>query len=80
MMPMQLTKEKHLRYTVVFEPEDDGGFHIHCPALPGCHTYGRTKSEALKNIKEAMRAYLESLKKDGLPYPKDVAQEVEVAA
>lgn len=77
---MRSTKQKLLRYTVVFEPEEDGGFHVYCPALPGCHTYARTKVSALKNIKEAMRAYLESLKKDGLPYPKDVAEEVEVAA
>ena len=62
---MRTTKQKLFRYTVVFEPEEGGGFHVYCPALPGCHTYARTKAAALKNIKEAMRVYLGSLKKMG---------------
>ena len=57
-----------VRYTVFFEPEEEGGFHVYCPALPGCHSYGDTKEEALKNIREAIAAYLGSLKKDGLPF------------
>lgn len=68
-----------LRYTVVFEPEEEGGYHIYCPALPGCHTFGDTKEEAIENIKEAINSYLGSLAKDGLPFPSDVVEEVEVA-
>ena len=69
-----------VRYTVIFEAEEEGGFHVYCPALPGCHSYGDTKEEALNNIREAIEAYLGSLKKDGLPYPADSAEKVEVAA
>jgi predicted RNase H-like HicB family nuclease len=69
-----------VRYTVIFELEEDGGIHAYCPALQGCHSYGDTKEEALKNIREAIEAYLGSLKKDGLPYPEDSAEKVEVAA
>lgn len=68
-----------LKYSVVCETEEEGGYHIYCPALHGCHTYGDTKEEALKNIREAINSYLGSLAKDGIPYPSDVVEEVEVA-
>ena len=45
---------------VRIEP-DEGGFHVWVPALPGCHSWGRTKEEALANIKEAAELYLESM-------------------
>ncbi len=50
-----------MRYTVILEPEEEGGFHIWCPALKGCHSQDDTKEEALDNIQEAIAAYLESL-------------------
>jgi len=34
------------RFTVIFEKEDEGGYHVFCPALPGCHTQGETPEEA----------------------------------
>ena len=49
-----------MRYTVIPESEEEGGFHIWCPALKGCHSQGDTKEEALDNIQEAIAAYLES--------------------
>ena len=56
-------------YTVIFEREDDGGYHAYCPALKGCHSQGDTLDDALANIREAMAAYLESLKAEGEPAP-----------
>ena len=53
---------------VRFEP-DEGGFHVWVPALPGCHSWGRTKEEALANIKEAAALYLESMIAHGEPIP-----------
>ena len=50
-----------MRYTVILESEEEGGFHIWCPALKGCHSQGNTEEEALDNIQEAIAAYLESL-------------------
>jgi predicted RNase H-like HicB family nuclease len=70
-----------MRYTVILEPEEEGGFHIWCPALKGCHSQGDTQEEAVANIQEAIAAYLESLQAEGLPLPDDVAiQQVEAAA
>jgi predicted RNase H-like HicB family nuclease len=57
------------RFQVCFEPEEDGGYHAYVPALPGCHSYGRTIEEAERNIKEAILLYLDGLKKHGLPLP-----------
>ena len=70
-----------MRYTVILEPEEEGGFHIWCPALKGCHSQGDTQEEAVANIQEAIAAYLESLQAEGLPFPNDVTtQHVEAAA
>ena len=72
-----------LRYTVIIEPEEGGGYHVYCPALEGCHSYGDTIEEALANIRDAIEGYIESLRKAGDPIPEDVpvqVQPVEVAA
>jgi antitoxin HicB len=60
------------RYTVLFEPAEEGGFVATCPALPGLVTEGDTLEEAREMVKDAICSYLESLAKDGLPLP-DVA-------
>ena len=59
------------RYTVLFEPDDDGGFVVTCPALPGLVTEGDTLQEAREMAEDAIRGYVESLRKDGLPIPSD---------
>ncbi len=56
-------------YTVLFEPDEDGGFTVTCPALPGLVTHGGTLEEAREMAREAIEGYLESLRKDGLPVP-----------
>jgi predicted RNase H-like HicB family nuclease len=56
------------RYTVILEP-GEGGYIASCPALPGCHTEGDTFEEAMKNIREAVEVYCESLVQDGEPLP-----------
>jgi len=56
-------------YTIIFEAEEDGGYHVFSPLLPGCHSYGKDVEEAKRNIKEAIEAYIESLLKDGEPVP-----------
>lgn len=52
-------------YTVILEPEVEGGYHVFCPFFQGCHSYGATVEEAKENIKEAIEAYIGSLKKSG---------------
>jgi antitoxin HicB len=58
-----------MKYRVVIEPDEDGVFVAECPALPGCISQGKTRSEALANIKDAMTGYLASLKNHGEPVP-----------
>jgi predicted RNase H-like HicB family nuclease len=70
-----------MRCTVILEPEEEGGFHIWCTALKGCHSHGDTQEEALANIQETIALYLESLQEEGPPFPADVvARQVEAAA
>jgi predicted RNase H-like HicB family nuclease len=47
-----------MKYTVLIE-ESDEGFAISVPGLPGCHSQGETEAEALANIADAIREYLE---------------------
>lgn len=48
-----------MKLTVVLEIQEEGGFTVYAPSLPGCISQGETKEEALKNIKEAIELYLE---------------------
>ena len=50
-----------MQYRVLIEPDEDGVYVVEVPALPGCISQGKTRSEALDNIKEAIAGYLESL-------------------
>ncbi|MFM5981205.1 MAG: type II toxin-antitoxin system HicB family antitoxin [Sphaerospermopsis kisseleviana] len=58
-------------YTVILEREEDGGYHAFCPILKGCHSQGETFEETIDNITEAIELYLESLKADSQPIPKE---------
>ena len=67
---MSTTKNKQpgLRVVICVKP-DSPGFHAYCPGLPGVHTYGMTKEEALTNAKDAIMAYIQSLVKHSEPIP-----------
>lgn len=56
---------------MLFEPAEEGGYAVTCPALPGLVTEGGTLDEARAMAADAIRCYLGSLKKDGLPYPEE---------
>lgn len=56
-------KTKILKYTVIYTSEPEGGFTVTVPSLPGCVTYGKDLKEAKKMAKDAIKLYLESLKK-----------------
>jgi len=49
---------------VILEPSDEGGFTVYVPSLPGCISEGKTKEDALKNIREAIELYLEPVDDD----------------
>lgn len=56
---------------VLIYPGEDGYWVAECPSLPGCISQGRTKEEALQNIKEAIQGYIAALQEDGLPVPEE---------
>ncbi len=56
---------------VIMYPGEDGYWIIECPSLPGCITQGKTKDEAIANIREAIELYIESLEAHGDPIPED---------
>ncbi len=62
---------------VVLEPSEEGGFTALVPALPGCISEGDTREEALRNIEEAIRLYLEPV--DGEMESGPGAEVVEIA-
>lgn len=55
------TDDDVLNLPVEFETDEDGWVLASCPTLPGCHSQGRTKDEALANIREAVEGYLASM-------------------
>lgn len=57
------------RFIVYLAPAKKGGYIASVPALPGCVTQGETKEEALAMAEDAIRGYIESLKKHGEPLP-----------
>lgn len=48
------------RFTVILREEAEGGYSVQCVELPGAISEGRTKKEALFNIKEAILGFLEA--------------------
>ena len=56
--------------------EHDEGVSVSCPELPGCHSQGANFEEVLANIEDAIRGYLESLKKHAEPIPESVTSAV----
>jgi len=50
---------------VIIYPGGEGWWTVECPSLPGCVSQGKTKQEAIANIKETIDAYIEVLKEDG---------------
>ena len=65
-----------MRYRVLIEQDEDGVFVAEVPALPGCVSQGKTRSEAVANVVEAIAAYLESLRKHDEPIPPSISEEV----
>ena len=49
------------KFTVILELEEDGGYSVHCPALPGCVSQGNDRQTALENIRQAIRLVCKTL-------------------
>ena len=50
-----------MKYSVVLQSSEEG-YSVSCPGLPGCWSQGRTEEEALENIRDAIREYLQAVK------------------
>jgi len=55
------------RFQVIIEPDEDGFYIADVPALPGCHTQGKSFEEALDNIQEVIRMCVQELREEGKP-------------
>ena len=65
-----------MKFRVTIEPDEDGVFVAECPVLPGCISQGKTRDEAMANIRDAIEGYIESLKKHGEAIPSPITEAV----
>jgi antitoxin HicB len=64
-----------MKYTIIIEKGRESGYVAYAPSLRGCVSQGKTKAEAVRNIKEAMEAYITALLEDGLPLPTEIGKD-----
>ena len=67
-----------MRQAIIY-PGEDGCWIAECPSLPGCISQGKTKQEAVTNIKEAIEGYVVAIEDDGLPVPEEHFEALVVA-
>ncbi len=65
-------KQTRMRYTVLMDKNESGGYTVTVPSLPGCISQGDNWDDALKNIEEAISGYIETLKILKKPVPVEV--------
>lgn len=66
---MRKKTKKIYKYTVIFEPSEDGGYIAYVPSLPGCTTQGEDFEDAKQMVKDAIKGYISVLQEDGDPIP-----------
>jgi predicted RNase H-like HicB family nuclease len=64
---------------VIIYPGEDEYYVAECPSLPGCISQGRTREEAISNIREAIQGYIAVLEQDSLPVPPEKFEALLVA-
>jgi predicted RNase H-like HicB family nuclease len=62
-----------MKFLVTVDRDEDGAWVVECPSIPGCASQGKTKPEALVNIKEAIMGCLEVRAERGLPLTENFA-------
>ena len=65
-----------VKYSALLTRGNEGGFVAMVPVLPGCVSQGRTRRDALKNVREAAEAYVEALLEDGLSVPRELGSDL----
>ena len=66
-------------FAVSLKQDEDGLITASCPQLPGCHSQGHSREEAIRNIEEAIRGYAASMERHGEEIPSADWELVEVA-
>lgn len=64
-----------MKYRILLNQDEDGIYTVECPSLPGCISQGDTRKEALINIQDAIKGYLESLAKHNEAVPPPIYEE-----
>jgi predicted RNase H-like HicB family nuclease len=70
----KLGKNNGMKLSVTIDRDEDGMWVVECPSIPGCASQGKTKAEALKNIREAIALCLEVRAERGLPLTVETRQ------
>ena len=65
-----------MKYRITMEQDEEGIYIVECPILPGCISEGLTRKEALDNIKDAIKGYIDSLTKHNEPIPPSIDEEM----
>jgi predicted RNase H-like HicB family nuclease len=63
-----------MEYAVILSRDEEESWLVSVPAFPGCHTWGRTREEALANAREAIEGCIESLRASGEPVPEQASR------
>lgn len=58
---------------VLLYTDEEGNWIAEVPSLPGCHSDGKTREEALERVKEAIEVYIEALEQDHIEVPDEYA-------
>ena len=61
--------EPAVRYRVVIERDEHGMWVAEIPSLPGCVSQGKTRTEAMQNVRDAIGGYVRSVRERGEPIP-----------
>jgi predicted RNase H-like HicB family nuclease len=63
-----------MKFSVTLERDEDGVWVAECPAIPGCVSQGKTRDEALSNVREAIKLCIEVRAEQGLPLTVETRQ------
>lgn len=66
-MSKRAVKVKSRLYPVLIEHMEEGGYHAECSVFQGCHVAGETEAEAIENLEDAIRIFIESYRELGKP-------------
>ncbi len=67
-----------MRFKVLLEASDEGGYTAYVPSLPGCISEGQTVEDALDNVQEAIALYLEPVEDDTVAHEAALVSEIEL--